>query len=603
VALRCFLFPADGVSTVDEDGNPFPITGLRVQMTPFYEEATRDGVLVRRDSSAVTSLTQPAVYAPFDIGDVTSELSARNGARVDRYLSTLGDTENMDGARDFFSWIGNTGTVDGYRVKAGSGGNWQRSIDRSRIDVRKFGARANGSASCDQAFEDLITWAQSTAGISASAQEKNIHIFLPAYTQHAYRITSPIQIPATNHGSVTIRGEHWDSASNDVYGSASWENSDIIMGSVIQLDPAYNLTANSIFELHNDGSGPGQGYRRLRLQDVAILGSGNAYGIKMTSDLLNDQPGVVYTNNVYIAGCKVGFQVHSFQRASHYDLRISGCETGLQLGGEPVVGGVYSGGSSAQDFYGVQVEACETGVSLYQTLSGGSFYGGLVQGCDVGFRTLDGCSIGAVSFHGLHVELNENAYYFAEDSAVNYLSTIIGFYDTHFTQPGTTPTNVLRGNGWGFFRCANLQGVPFSLCAGQLIRFLDCRPGTITERDGAGSPSFYEVDLVQRSKPVLFAGASGSIALDFYTHGLAPRFEVTGNITFTAPINYPRGKMINLSLYQGGAGGFTVTWTGFNGEASWSDTGNVSGNYANVAIFADGGSQHTVERVTPYRAI
>lgn len=122
---QVFLYPAPDESPLDEDGNPFPSTGARVTMNAYYEGQCRQGLLVRSDPNAFSSVAQPAVYAPFSLGYTTSQLTSLSGVRDGRYVTTVGYATASDG----LGWLwqfqagGSVGSND-YHKRACPDGCW-----------------------------------------------------------------------------------------------------------------------------------------------------------------------------------------------------------------------------------------------------------------------------------------------------------------------------------------------------------------------------------------------------------------------------------------------------------------------------------------------
>lgn len=139
-----FLYPAPGVSTTDEDGNPFPSTGLRVTMDAFYEERCRDGLLVRVDPSASNVLPQPAVYAPVTLSLVTTQLASTPALRDGQYITTSGYAAGADrGGAVFVARLGVSAGSNPYTRINASNCQWQM-VDDSRPCAEMFGCVGDG---------------------------------------------------------------------------------------------------------------------------------------------------------------------------------------------------------------------------------------------------------------------------------------------------------------------------------------------------------------------------------------------------------------------------------------------------------------------------
>lgn len=147
---QVFLYPATGESPLDEDGNPFPSTGLRVTMNAYYEGQCRQGLLVRQDPSAFSSVAQPAVYAPVTLGYVTTQLSGLAGQRDGQYVTTIGYSQNGDGGGYTFRFsLGVSSGADGYIKINCSNGQWENLGPRELGFMRPEWLGAKGDNATD----------------------------------------------------------------------------------------------------------------------------------------------------------------------------------------------------------------------------------------------------------------------------------------------------------------------------------------------------------------------------------------------------------------------------------------------------------------------
>ncbi len=138
------LYPAPSVVTVDEYGNPFPSTGLVVRMNAFYEEACRDGLLVRDDPNTVNTGTAPGVVAPITLALVTTQLAAYNGQRDQQYVTTTGyATPGDSGGGTFVFALGVSSGANGYTKINAANGQWKIVEDARGLSARQFGVTDN----------------------------------------------------------------------------------------------------------------------------------------------------------------------------------------------------------------------------------------------------------------------------------------------------------------------------------------------------------------------------------------------------------------------------------------------------------------------------
>lgn len=191
-----FLYPATGVSTTDEDGNPFPSTGLRVSMNAFYEERCRDGLLVRSDPSATNVLAQPAVYAPYTLSLVTTQLATYRLYRDARYVTTSGyATPGDEGGGTFYGALGVSSGADSYTKINASDGQWQLLEGTAGVNVCQFGAKGDSNGTVGNGTDN-------TAAINAAILYSSGGVFFPDGT---YRHAGPIVVDANRSFSCRSR--------------------------------------------------------------------------------------------------------------------------------------------------------------------------------------------------------------------------------------------------------------------------------------------------------------------------------------------------------------------------------------------------------------
>jgi hypothetical protein len=553
---------------------------------------------VRMNNLSARDTGEEVVIDAAGVGGVPeASLGASGGVAVKDVKLTNGFEEPLDGPVDRFSWLGNSGTLDGYRVKAGSGGNWQRAIDRNRIDVRKFGARANGSTSCNSALDDLATWAMSPTGCgAANGVDNHVSIFFPAGPK-AYRLTDPWRPPGDNHVVVQVFGE---GGRGDLYahGASEYTDNDRWTGTVIQADPGVDA-----FWLHNDGTvlDPGRAYHILDIRDLMVIatplgGLGTCIKMDKTPTAPGEQSGRVKLTNVKLAGGVIGLDLLSYQHCAYYDCSFQGCDTGIR-GGDRM-----DNGCSAQYFYSPRIEGCNTAVELYSALSF-MMFGSTVQGCYTGLRVPPRAgpsySIAAnrqTAFIGGHWE-NVVDNYIDVDSVVGHCG--ISFREIHFGN-ASQPVTTLYGDGWLFDKCPAVNLIDFVLQAGQTVQFRECFPKSVS-----GSGAAYSVDCSERKKLSVYPSFSGSKTLDFNIDGDDVQIEAFGAVTLNVPINYPPRHLLTIRINQSNGGGHAVTFSGaeWKAESLYSSTGNANGTICTITVVRRTDGYTWVDAFSGYTAI
>ncbi len=565
---QVFLYPATGESPLDEDGNPFPSTGLRVTMNAYYEGQCRQGLLVRQDPSAFSAVVQPAVYAPFDAGYVTDQLASVPGVRDERYIATVGKSDNDDNGGDRFSFVSNDANpADGYRRISASGGNWLRAIDRGRVNLKRFGLRDMTTGTPDNlsAIADFIDWAESSTGTSGTLERKCVG-FVPA-SKYPFYVSDAVTIPATNHHDVRFEGESAYTASRDQYGNAVWEDPSTVGGSVVF------APGTDVFRLENDGIDPATHYHRLTLCNLGVQTYGAGICINMKVPAVGEwQSGLVQLDNVNLCGGKVGWSIASYEKSSSYNVRIYGCETGLRLGS------TYESGVNIHEIFGLDIQACVDAIEVRKVLHSFLIKGANLQSIS---NALVKAGAGAGGL-GLVIE-NMRAEVYAKwldlHSSLGQMG--ITFRDSSLSsQNGSAaPAGpaLVYGSGIVLDNVNDVSTISFEGAADQDTIFHNCCPGSTNQ--AAAPTHFWAVNCdnkVYRQNNASMG--AGTLALA-WPNGFVSR-EITGNITIGAPTGgYVIGKEYLITLYQGGVGGFTVSFdAAWKGDAEYSNTNNVAGN-------------------------
>lgn len=502
-----------------------------------------------------------------------AQLANTEGLSDEEVRVTTGQTAADDAPRDQFRWLGNSGTVDGYRVVTGRGGNWQRAIDRGRVNLRRFGLRdmTVGTPDNKGVIEDFISWAGSSTGTSGTVEQKACG-FIPA-SKYAHYMSSYPTIPGTNHYDVKFEGEGSYTATHDYYGNAAWQDPSTIGGSVLF------CPGTDVFRLENTGnlSLPGESYHRLTLVNLALQTYGTGMGINMKVPATGEwQSGLVQLNNVTIGGAKVGWSIASVEKSSSYNVRIYGCETGLMLGS------TYESGVTIHEITGLDIQACTNAIEIKKVLHSFAVYGGNWQGLS---NALIKAGAGATAlgccFYNIRAEIYDK--WLDLHSSLGQMGVVMQDCSLSGQNGDAAPGGPARvyGSGWTFRRVNDTGTITFEGAADQDTIFQECIPATTNQ---ASAPTHFwsiNADNVVYRQDNATMGA-GTLALA-WPKGFVTR-EIGGNITIGLPTGgYPVGKTYRISLFQGGAGGFTVSFAaGWHATSLYSNAGNVAGTRCEI---------------------
>jgi hypothetical protein len=506
-----------------------------------------------------------------------AELSDQDGV-TNQHVTTTGRAAPLDGASDRFGWIGSTGTPDGYRVVAGRGGNWQRSLPDGWYPLTKFGLPENDSTSCLQAIEDAIAFAETqhdcpTRPINLYMPEGRVRSSLsPAKKSFCYRLSAPWAPPPGNHRPVRLFSEGGPdhNRSRAPYGHASWADGEPpVGGAVIRADPGVDAIL-----MHNDGGDPAlTAYRCIMLERIGIIATGAGRCIAMTSIAGDYGSGQVQLRDVLLAGGAVGFQMNSSENAANFNVQICGCEVGFRTGN-----GVDAGGCSAQRFYCLDIYACDVAMQLHTAINL-NVYGGTWQGNGVQFEALANCNVQQVLLDGLHYEVYERfirAHATAGSCKVHFRGgQMAGNAGSAIVYPAPLQ---LHGSGW-IFEGLDLSDVHVQGYDNQDMVFRDCVPRAYTAPASHRCAIYCDNALKHQNNGTISGGAP-TITPDLSTHGYLITRALDANVTVNVPTNYPVGEahVIELSFYQDAPGGFTVSFhASIRGQARYSNTGNTTG--------------------------
>jgi hypothetical protein len=562
------VYAEDGVTLIPAAG------GAIVPWVKYYEDLVNAFTLRTSDPLDLSG-------DPIEIGDVGGISEALVGITVAdlsiRQVSGQGETVyavGLEVAGDgggglFFGALGSSATPFGGMVVEAPGGRWHRATDGSTLNIRWFGGMPDGR-DCIPAVAAALAWAESDA---AAADDVIVTILFPAERHpseakaRSYRLASPIIPPANNHRRIVLVGEGTSCPPDyGLYGSAPWLSPILMSGTCLQADPNVHAVL-----LNNPGGAENTPYRRFAAKDIAILASGTGECIRMYSAVEGDQSGLVELDNVFLGGGKVGFRCNSTQNASHFNVVIRGCETGLTAGNP-------GGGSScaSQNFFGPDIQACGAGVDIYKVLSF-AFYGGLVQGNDVQFKFRADASARNVFLSVPHVECAGSQLIIDCDPAATEVG--VTFHLCRFAKPaGTYVATTLYANGWNFLGCVGSDEWVVTKNEGSLS-IPDCRPFSVVL-----GPL---VDFLRNPKNYperALTNVSGAIGHDWGNQGEKLSIYANGNITLNAPTNAVRGATLLYMLEQDETGGHTVTMAANVLVPSYSNTGNTLRKKCSVEI-------------------
>ncbi len=523
---------------------------------------------------------------------LNSDLNTLAGEEVGQIILTAGDTSPSDGMNDFWRWLGPSGVVDGFRIRPGSGGNWQRAIDDSRIDIQKFGARPDGVTDCTQALTDLISWATGPTGPSAGSTDKAIYAFFKAAPRsYFFDSNTGFRPPGTNHNPLNIVGEYIPySASTARYADPIYDSDDFCAGSLLRAKPGCDL-----FLLENDGINPGTGYHRLYLERIAMVATGAGRCIAMTSPPGDNQSGRVILRDTLFAGANIGWQINSFEAATHIGNQFIGCNAALKIGDVDT-----NDSTAAQFFYGTSILGCSIALDLNNALDL-YMWGGLFQGLDVVLRMPENSTARNVLLQGIHLE-----------SYDKWLEI-----DPTVTDAGVTWQNIrlasgaglispsgpidLHGSGWTFDKVNDTSSIAFIVDANQDTILRDSGYNSLnTASEPSHKLAIYLDNVLQHPKNI--GSFSGTFTPNCMVHGCIIELQAEGPIHFGVPVNYPTGKEIRITIYQAPpTGGYNITF-----DATWectgtySDTGNASGTRAYIFAATQSNGVPVVNGFTPW---
>lgn len=595
------VWPNVGLTVLEEDGvTVVPSTGISIAqpIAEYYLKLLRLKQLLTYDPLGLSG--DPVTVPPITrvsgalVGLANSDLTARTGASLGDLVETTGDTDPADGFGDIWRWIGSTGTVDGRRVKAGVGGNWQRAkmSARGEIDLCEvFGFRSMASIGVPDnngKLADFWAWAATASGTAPGANRQIIGR-LPV-AKYAYYVSDAQSPPGTNHDYCLIEGEGIPGTdqTGTSYGSGVWTDPEAVSGTAIMAAPG-----KDVFRLENDGVTLGTAYHRLNLRNIALLASGAGMGINMAvpSTAGDWQAGRVQLENVLIAGAKCGWQVASYEKASHRNLRIHGCDTAIR-GGVNVYAGI-----NLQEIVGLDIGGCNVAFELIKIVDGFWIYGANIQGVGTVIKVPAGATGRGFLVSGGRCETYQNLLNI--DPSIVEIGVVLRDWGLASGAGLAAPNGpvALHGSGWTFDRI-DTGSIDFNGDANQDTIFRDCYPRTTNAVSVPTHNWSVYCDNVTEKQDNAVAGASFTPTWPscYLTR------ELQQNLTVNLPAGgYPTGRRIRCGFYQGGAGGYTITFdAGYRGKGRYSNTGNAVGTRCWVDVEHQVDGNPYIANVTPW---
>lgn len=534
------------------------VTGGPDVVPAYYRNLCAQSKLVDRDPLGLSGdpITVPSVtrVSAGLISVLTAALITRATLGVGEILTTSGYADSADGGGDEFVSQGIEVPADGYFVLPGPNCVWARTKTpyTVEINVNKFGIISHQTMDQSAAFQALVN-----ATYPPIVAEFRIHTF---YFPAGYYILKNIE-PLV-YQPLVIRGDPVF-ANPEQYGSSAWEIYRRTGGTMLYGD------GSDVFKLENDAP-EAANYRFLTTKDIAIVtrGSGICVHMSRTEDWTTPngqaaQGGCWFSDNTVLAGGAIGAIITSYANSTHHNLKVYGCNVGLQLG----VAVLGNPGCQPASFYNLEVQSCNYGVD-FANASGVNIYGGLFQGNDVHFRFPANAVNRTLALHGIYAENGKTFEVHATANPGDF-----AMYDSRFT--GTTGTSQLYGNGWHFHR--SFPGP---------IQHMDQTYGNVYDLSVPDppltAPNFSEIRRpdVCTGHAAHMMGTIGTplgpttVNIDTINNGDVIVATLAGDVEFVLPINDRRVLML---LTQDGTGGWDVTFSGSGVDITINNAGNVAG--------------------------
>lgn len=543
----------------------------------------------------------------------TTSISAEGEVRV----CSGGLVEGDGGGGIFYGDLNGTQTAFYGMVVATTNGRWIRVWDHHEINLRWLGAR-EGTANVDT-FHTAVTRARAWADSDLQLDDDIVlRMFLPKAAD-IYEINSSYVPPGGNHRKEQIRGEGFCCSHGNAYGHSSWRSSptpgiggvrQVVGGTVLRA--ANNVDVVQMLSDGTDSASIGSTmYRKLILQDIALITTGTGMGIRtgaVTAATYADLPsGYLACKNVFVGGAAVGWQCVSVEKAHHDGFITRGCDVGLRLGqyranrktwnGSTYVASPAPQGCTTQHFSGLDLQYCNTGLQV-QGAWNCTLVQPLIQANTTQINVPNNASNQRCVVEGAaHIETATNWITVGSTQTTNCGLT---FRDVGF-QVGTPITITLYGSGWIFDTCGGLEWLTINAQSGQHGLFRDCVPAAISPVSGhrwqIGASQVLNCAIVQNN-------VSGTFTHGLTTHGLHTELGVVGNITLANPPFLLPGMIGCISVYQDLAGGWTVSFgSNWKNTSLWSNSGNTAGNISWIYYEADSAGRPWITKVTPYQAV
>lgn len=586
----------DGVTVIQ------PILGATVYYTAYYQRLLATGQLLTYNpletSGDSVEIPPYLKVTGAQVGVLTSALDDLTPVLEGAVVETTGDIDEGDGGSDVFTAQA-AGTPDGYRLIAAPSGNWRRgSIDaRSRINILKFGFRSTADYDNSDAMDSFLEFCMSANGLTFSNTDRPICGFVPL-TRYGFLFSRPIEPPGGNRYTMSFEGEGFWACANKTRGqNASYTDPTQYGSSMFRAAPDVDVFRMESFA--DPETGPGwvvaaSLYRRLYLKNLTLITSGAGFGIGMRipdggppNDIVDAQGGALYTENVQILGAECGMQINTFESGHHTNLTIRGCEVAVRIG---ATNNDVAGGVNGAYFLKPDIQACNVGLEILRGANNTVFEGGLWQGLDTIVKVGPYGGGRNIAIRNAYSEVYD--YWLDIDSSV----TNIGLRFENFTlgaeagDSAASTVDLKNSNGIVFDSISDTASITFlgtNSAGGASAIFRDCRPGNIHTAVTV-TPSrkwVIECDNVMCAPNNGTWNSGGSFVMDYLsgsssTGGRMLTRELQSDMLIGLLLSLPVGPEheVTLSLYQGGAGGFAVTFNaGIKGQSRYSNTGNVAG--------------------------
>lgn len=446
-------------------------------------------------------------------------------------------------------------------IRTDIGRNWDRG--NLRFDIRGYGGRSTVDQAADIRAND-----EAIAKIIEEMPDEGGTLVIPM-SLRGFNYSQTID-PGSK--TLTIQGHGWKCLVGDRFGNSNWANFDgssYVHGSVLRQT---STTDDGIKISTSDN------YRGLILRDVALIGPGSGTTIGVNAGT-GDNNNELKTENVLVANFATGWSHRSSFDNEFRGLMIRSCTTGLK----------FSNTVTDTWFYGLNVQGCDVGIDVIgdgvNPMTGVHVYGGLIQGDTIGIRINAGASMW--SFDGLWFECGVGTLPIVLNAATGSIG------DISFINCRCSDTWTLSVAAGSIITGSTIAGVRFRDCymAGTTV-VLDASITDVQALDtvfAAFDPNGAS-RVTRRDRNTALSGesitsfnngniAAGSFAPD-WRNGTMQHGIITGNLTIDVPVHAPADiAFFEIVLRQDGTGGYNLTAGANVMGPALSNTGNTMNNY------------------------